>query len=366
MKSVTVLFLALSGLVFGQVPKGQDLIMPGPQNSPVPGVIDGVVVKDEVPVRSIVEYEHVRLADYVWSKRIFSRIDAREKVNHPLFFPYETFTRQFSQNPPKTPAEMMSHKGWIRNQERLSLWTIIQQNLMAGNLSMYTVCDSLDYAYAQEDGYALKYRINKYNDNKDKMSYYSSDPFYRREMVQGYENGQQRIGIFKPGSEWKGLFKGQDYEYTTDFKNSPTFQSWCDEIAKQDYDALSLGPAWVADVLVQKNDPDFEKAWNKAMLKAKASGKDEPLMTEDITFYLSSDLITAYNIKEDWFFDKERSMLDKRIIAIAPVARHMISDQKVSKRGGLIAKDDKGKFIYVLDGKPVPLRTDVELKTAIL
>ena len=354
MKSITSLFLVLSGLVFGQVPKGQDLIMPGPQNSPVPGVIDGVVVKDEVPVRSIVEYEHVRLADYVWSKRIFSRIDAREKVNHPLFFPYESFTRQFSQDPPKTPAEMMNHKGWIRNQERLSLWTIIQQNLMAGNLSMYTVCDSLDYAYAKEDGYALKYRINKYNDNKDKMSYFSSDPFYRREMVQGYENGQQRIGIFKPGSEWKGLFKGQDYEYTTDFKNFPTFQSWCDEIAKQDYDALSLGPAWVADVLVQKNDPDFEKAWNKAMLKAKASGKDEPLMTEDITFYLSSDLITAYNIKEDWFFDKERSMLDKRIISIAPVARHMISDQKVSKRGGLIVKDDKGKFIYVLDGKPVP------------
>lgn len=354
MKSITSLFLVFSGLVFGQVPKGQDLIMPGPQNSPVPGVIDGVVVKDEVPVRSAVEYEHVRLADYVWSKRIFSRIDAREKVNHPLFFPYESFTRQFSQNPPKTPAEMMSHKGWIRNQERLSLWTIIQQNLMAGNLSMYTVCDSLDYAFAKEDGYALKYRINKYNDNKDKMSYYGSDPFYRREMVQGYENGQQRIGIFKPGSEWKGLFKGQDYEYATDFKNYTTFQSWCDAIQKQDYDALSLGPAWVADVLVQKNDPDFEKAWNKAMAKAKASGKDEPLMTEDNVYYLTSDLITAYNIKEDWFFDKERSMLDKRIISIAPVARHMISDQKVSKRGGLIVKDDKGKFIYVLDGKPVP------------
>ena len=357
MKSIAAFFLVLSGFVLGQVPKGQDLIMPGPQNSPVPGVIDGVVVKDEVPVRSTVEYEPVRLADYVWSKRIFSRIDAREKVNHPLFFPYETFTRQFSQDPPKTPAEMMNHKGWIRNQERLSLWTIIQQNLMAGNLSMYTVCDSLDYAYAKEDGYALKYRIDKYNNNKDKMSYFDSNPFYRREMVQGYENGQQRLGVFKPGQEWKGIFKGDDtYQYSTEFKKCPTFQSWCDTIANRDYDALSIGPAWVADIMVQKSNPDFEKAWNRAMLKAKASGQDETLMSEDITYFLSSDLITAYNIKEDWFFDKERSMLDKRIIAIAPVARHMISDLKVSKRGSLLVKDVnvKDKFIYVLDGKPVP------------
>jgi hypothetical protein len=357
MKSIAAFFLVLSGFVLGQVPKGQDLILKGPQNVPVSGVVDGVVVKDEVPVRTNVEYEHVRLADYVWSKRLFSRIDAAEKVNHPLFFPYETFTRQFSQDPPKTPAEMMSHKGWIRNQERLSLWTIIQQELMAGNLSMYTVCDSLDYAYSKEDGYSLKYRINKYNNNDDRMSYFDSNPFYRREMIQGYENGQQRLGVFKPGQEWKGIFKGDDtYQYSTEFKKCPTFQSWCDTIANRDYDALSIGPAWVADILVQKSNPDFEKAWNSAMLKAKASGQDETLMSEDITYFLSSDLVTAYNIKEDWFFDKERSMLDKRIIAIAPVARHMISDLKVSRRGSLLVKDVnvKDKFIYVLDGKPVP------------
>jgi hypothetical protein len=356
MKSIAAFFLVLSGFVLGQVPKGQDFILKGPQNTPVSGVVDGVVMKDEVPVRSIVEYEHVRLADYVWSKRLFSRIDAREKVNHPLFYPYETFTRQFSQEPPKTPAEMMSHKGWIRHQERLSLWTIIQQNIMAGDLSMYMVCDSLDFEYAKEDGYALKYRIDKYKKNTEKMSYFDPNPYYRREMVQGSENGQQRIGVFKPGQELTGLFKGQDNEYKTEFKICPTFQSWCDTIAKRDYDALSIGPAWVADISTKKNDPDFEKAWNRAMSKAKASGQDETLMGEDVTYYLSSDLITAYNIKEDWFFDKERSMLDKRIIAIAPVARHMISDLKVSKRGSLIVRDVnvKDKFIYVLDGKPVP------------
>ena len=57
----------------------------GPINVAPNGVIDGVVLKEEVPVRSKVEYEHVREADYVWSKRVFSRIDRREKINHVIF-----------------------------------------------------------------------------------------------------------------------------------------------------------------------------------------------------------------------------------------------------------------------------------------
>ena len=44
MKSIAAFFLVLSGFVLGQVPKGQDLILKGPQNVPVSGVVDGVVV----------------------------------------------------------------------------------------------------------------------------------------------------------------------------------------------------------------------------------------------------------------------------------------------------------------------------------
>ena len=76
----------------------------GPQNVVTDGVIDGVVVKDEVPVRSRVEYEHVRLADYVWSKRLFSRIDGKEKVNHPLFIPYDFFPDLGSTSRPSVKA----------------------------------------------------------------------------------------------------------------------------------------------------------------------------------------------------------------------------------------------------------------------
>ena len=86
-------------------------------------------------------------------------------------------------------------------------------------------------------------------------------------------------------------------------------------------------------------DPAFEKAWNKAMAVATKKNTDVALLSEDLTFYVTSDLITAYNIKEDWFFDKERSLLDKRIIAIAPVARYTIDTAKFSDRGSLIMWD---------------------------
>ena len=46
------------------------------------------------------------------------------------------------------------------------------------------------------------------------------------------------------------------------------------------------------------------------------------LRKDDVVNFISSQSISAYNIKEDWFFDKERSVLDKRIIAIAPVGRY--------------------------------------------
>jgi phosphoribosylamine-glycine ligase len=69
--------------------QNKDLIIPGPNNVLSNGVIDGIVVKEDLPVRPRVEYEFVRESDLVWSKRLFSRIDKRERVNHPLFYPNE-------------------------------------------------------------------------------------------------------------------------------------------------------------------------------------------------------------------------------------------------------------------------------------
>lgn len=43
-----------------------------------------------------------------------------------------------------------------------------------------------------------------------------------------------------------------------------------------------------------------------------------PLMKDTISPYLGREVI-GYKIKEDWFFDKQRSVMDVRIIGIAPV-----------------------------------------------
>jgi hypothetical protein len=73
-----------------------------------------------------------------------------------------------------------------------------------------------------------------------------------------------------------------------------------------------------------------------------------------ITMYLNSRNIVAYHLKEDWYFDKERSVLDKRIIAIAPVARFAEAAApgpgELSTRGSLLFYDENGVALVMADG----------------
>ena len=74
--------IILLTLVLSQAISAQDRPQRGPYNTLPGGIVDGVAIQDEVPVRSKVEYEYVRASDIAWQKRVFSRIDAREKMNH--------------------------------------------------------------------------------------------------------------------------------------------------------------------------------------------------------------------------------------------------------------------------------------------
>jgi gliding motility associated protien GldN len=47
------------------------------------------------------------------------------------------------------------------------------------------------------------------------------------------------------------------------------------------------------------------------------------------TLWIDGDDVVAYDLKEDWFFDKERSVLDVRIIGIAPVVNWTTGREKV-------------------------------------
>ena len=134
-----------------------------------------MVIKDEVPIRSAVPYEHVRLADYVWSKRVFSRIDAREKLNHEIFFPFDSYYGLYEA--PKTPEDI-DNPYWNKHQERWSLWTIIRRHILLGDLTVYRISDP-DYIL-KEDGYQFKYPFTKN----------SSDDYFLNEK---YKNDIDRV-----------------------------------------------------------------------------------------------------------------------------------------------------------------------------
>ncbi len=50
-------------------------------------VMDGIYVKEHVPVRKPIPYYHLREADVMWSKVVWRLLDLKEKENHPLYYP---------------------------------------------------------------------------------------------------------------------------------------------------------------------------------------------------------------------------------------------------------------------------------------
>jgi hypothetical protein len=315
---------------------GQDNPSRGPINILDGGVVDGVVIKDEVPLRSKVEYEHVRLADYVWSKRVFSRIDSREKINHPIFQPYDYFISDWK---PPVSVEEIDKKDWVKHQERWSLWTVIFRHIILGDLTVYNVADK-DFS-AIEDGYSFKYPIIK--NSKDA---YFNDGNYRKEI-------NRKLSFGGPGEAWQ--IEGDDANATKTVlmrdSDSESFEDWFNRLTTQ-----GVSP---------DNDPEVFGALtrtDKSVLKMQYDGSKSgfSLKRPDVVQYISSQSITAYNIKEDWFFDKERSMLDRRIIAIAPVGRlfqeepadpNEISNDGIDRFKNFVAVNRNGQFEYCKDGK---------------
>ena len=56
----------------------------------------------------------------------------------------------------------------------------------------------------------------------------------------------------------------------------------------------------------------------------------EPVTEDTTVFYTSRDIV-RYVLKEDWFFDKQRSVMDVRIIGISPIviARNPVTQEIV-------------------------------------
>ncbi len=317
-KTVNIVCLVLICTSFGFSQGGADPTR-GPFNIKDNGVIDGVVVKDEVPVRSKVEYEYVRSSDLVWSRRVFSRIDRREKMNHDIFFPWD-FIPDLSSSlneykDPKAPEDLNSPL-WIRHSERYSLWTIIMRHIFLGDLTVYEVSDnSLGETsfVVNEDGYKFKYPIKPpSNPSSDVKGKYFVDKDYRKLINKKIKGGAS-------GDPWNMEVQGKTYPLVRDSAGQETPDQYLDRLLSVgDPEYFFIGSDFDIPVGDLRFDQKKYDQFKEQFAEAQPGG---PIYEKGQEKWITSSAITAYNIKEDWFFDKERSILDRRIIAIAPVAR---------------------------------------------
>ena len=221
-------------LMFGLSTFAQEDINGGPINSRTKtGVIDGVYLSTHIPTKRLIPYEHVREADVIWSKRIWRTIDLREKINRPLYYPLDEFD---------------AAGGWVRNESRWSLWTVIRHHILTGDLIVYSHYNPADFYV--KDGDMFKYPILP-EPGKD----YFTDSVYREEL----------------------------FNY--------------------------LGE------LGTRSDRALSNIYGSDSVDAQGNTVYPP---RDTTWYTSKDIV-QYKLKEDWFFDKERSVLDVRILGVAPV-----------------------------------------------
>jgi len=116
-------------------------------------VLDGVYVKEHYPTRKIIPYTHLREADVMWATRIWRKLDLREKINHPLYYPTEA----------------------IKN--RRSLAQVIVEAVREGSLTAY---DALDDEFTIT---LTKAEIERKLSYVDTQYIESPDPPYNLEMT---------------------------------------------------------------------------------------------------------------------------------------------------------------------------------------
>lgn len=248
------LFVQLIAIGFLGTAFAQPELNGGPVNVPSDGIVDGVYIREHIPTKRLVPYEHVREADYIWGKRAWEYIDLREKINHSLYFPLDEIT---------TTGE------WVRDGDRWSLWTVIRHHVMLGDLRLFSPYNP-NNVFGEWDGDQLKYPI----DPQPGMNYYTDS-----------------------------LFREQTLYYFG-----------------------KLGP---------QSDVPLTDEFGDPMIRTNADGVEEFVYPPRDTSYYTSIDIVQYRLKEDWFFDKERSQLDVRIIAIAPVVYDKQDENGVEKIVGM-------------------------------
>jgi len=193
-----------------------------------------------------------------------------------------------------------------------------------------------------EDGYQFKYPVNK----QSRDDYFSNQAYQK--VINSFISS---TGRGKPESiNIVDMFGATNPEILVrDQGSNLNFQGWFDSIVQMN------NPPEESDLNLFSDEQkaDLELRWNEA-----ANDVNGFVVKPAALKLQSSQGIVAYNIKEDWFFDKERSILDKRIIAIAPVAKYTFEDSVTNNRGNLVAIDELGNEVFFQDGVHANLKEE--------
>lgn len=163
--------------------------------------------------------------------------------------------RERMNHPLYYPMDEVTPYEWQRSGSRWSLWTIMRKHVLNGDLRVFSPYNPLSYGLGNWDGDQFKYPV---------------DPL--------------------PGSN---------------FYNDENFR---EELL---YYVARLG---------EENDIPKVDVYGDPIIEIDPITGDSGYVyhPRDTIWYNSKDIV-EYRLKEDWFFDKERSCLDVRIIGIAPV-----------------------------------------------
>ena len=129
-------------------------------------------------------------------------------------------------------------------------------------------------------------------------------------------------------------------------------------------DAAMAGDITVFDDI---GDMEFRNDLTKTEVEKKLASWDSTAQTEDVnnpgSFVsapvlnkVTSDQITKYQIKEDWFFDKQRSVLDVRILGI------LVVKQKINQTTKEAAGETGLFSIYFPEARPLFATNEVYMR----
>lgn len=151
---------------------------------------------------------------------------------------------------------------WVRNSTRWSLWTVIKHHVFNGDLTIFSVYNPYNIIKdGAPDGDLFKYPIRP----EPGKNYYTDSVFKNKV--------DERFATITGSG----------------FRPVPSKIDGTDSVT------IEFDIATGMEIEVGVNEPYVDKDWIKS--------KD----------------IVSYEIKEDWFFDKERSVMDVRILGMCPV-----------------------------------------------